>query len=180
MEFRPASPKVSDDEAVRFTRALTNRTATFNVVEGTTVALADLTVQTGTTAGTIVFRAEVGGWTETATIDIPPERVVVDKVSAVRKGSMLEFEITGYDNTRTVDGLTFTFYTAKGEAVQPGVIRVNGAAEFQRYFEGATAGGVFTLKAVFPVTGGIGEITSCDVILANGSGSTQIGKIHLQ
>jgi hypothetical protein len=93
---------------------------------------------------------------------------------------MLEVEITGYDNTRTIDGLAFTFYTAKGDFVQPGAVRVNSAAEFRNHFAGSTAGGVFTLKAAFPVAGAITDIASAEVQLTNASGATQSGKFLLQ
>jgi hypothetical protein len=179
MEFRSSSGVATDDAAVSFTRGPA-RAAIFSVAEGTTIPLPELTFQTGTTAGTIVFIAEVGGWTASATVEIAPERVRIDKTRAVKNGSMLEIEITGFDNTRTVDGLAFTFYTSKGDAVQPGAIRVNTAADFRRHFEGSTAGGVFTLKAVFPVAGAIADIASAEVQLTNSSGNAQSGKIQLQ
>ena len=93
---------------------------------------------------------------------------------------MLEIEITGFDNTRTIDGLSFTFYSSKGDILQPGVIRVNGGADFRRHFDVSTTGGVFTLKAVFPVSGAIAEIATTEVQLTNSAGDMQSGKIQLQ
>ena len=84
----------SDDEAVRFVKGV--RANSFEVTEGVTMPVSEMTFQTGTTAGTIVFTAEVGGWTATASVDIAPERVHIDKVRAVKNGSMLEVEITGF------------------------------------------------------------------------------------
>jgi hypothetical protein len=164
---------------VRFTKG-SNRLATFDVVEGTVTPLSEYTFQTGTTAGTIVFTAEVGGWTATANVVIPAEKILLDKTRAVKNASMLEIELTGYDNTRTADALAFTFYTSKGEAVQPGTIRVNGAADFKRYFETSSVGGVFTLKAVFPVAGPLTDIASVEVQLTNTKGATPSGKIQMQ
>jgi hypothetical protein len=167
------------DDAVRFLKG-TSRTATFDVVEGTTIPIPELTFQTGTTAGTIVFTAEVGGWTATASVDIAPQRVFIEKTRAVKNGSMLEVEITGYDNTRSVDELAFTFYTTRGEMVQPGAIRVKSGADFHRFFETSTAGGVFSLKAVFPVAGSLSDISSTEVQLTNSPGATSSGKIAIQ
>jgi hypothetical protein len=81
MDFTAAG--AATDDAVRFTRGAA-RTATFEVVEGTVIALQDYTFQTGTTAGTIVFTAEVGGWTATASVEIAQERVLVEKARAVK------------------------------------------------------------------------------------------------
>ena len=85
----------------------------FEVAEGATIPVSEMTFQTGTTAGTIVFIAEVGGWTATSSVDIGPEQVHIDKVRASKNGSMLEVEITGFDNTRTLNQLAFTFLTSE-------------------------------------------------------------------
>jgi hypothetical protein len=89
-------------------------------------------------------------------------------------------EVTGFDNTRTLDGLAFTFYTSKGDVVQPGIIRVNGATDFRKHFDASTAGGVFTMKAVFPVAGSLADIASAEVQLTNVRGPTASGKLQLQ
>lgn len=178
MEFRPTSAIAIDDEAVRFVRS--NRSINFDVTEGMTSPVSDLTFQTGTTAGTIVFTAEVGGWTATASIDVARERVHFDKTRLTKNGSMLEIEVTGYDNTRSIGQLSFTFFTAKGEIVSPGAIRVDSNADFRRYFESNTTGGGFTLKAVFPVAGSITGIASAEVEIANASGAAQSGKAPIQ
>lgn len=167
------------DDAVRFLKG-TSRTATFEVVEGTTIPLPELTFQTGTSAGTIVFTAEVGGWTATASVEIAPQRVFIEKTRAVKNGSLLQVEITGYDNTRSLDELAFTFYTARGETIQPGAIRVKSGSDFRRFFETSTAGGVFSLKAVFPVAGSLADISSVELQLTNIPGATASGKIAIQ
>jgi len=178
MEFRPAIAGTPDDEAVRFMRG--NRLNSFDVAEGVQIPISDLTFQTGSTAGTIMFIAEVGGWTASANIEIVPERIHVEKVRAARNTSMVEMEITGYDNTRTVNQLAFTFYGANGEVIQPGAIRVDSTADFSRYFVSSTLGGSFTLKAVFPVAGAIANIASVQVELVNSSGVARTEKIQIQ
>lgn len=178
LEFRPAVAMAPDDEAVRFIK--TNRATTFEVTEGVSIPVQDATFQTGTTAGTIVFTAEVGGWTATSSVDIAPQPVHFDRVKAVKNASMLEVEITGYDNTRSASQLAFTFYTAKGEPVQPGAIRVDGTNDFRRFFENSPAGGAFTLKAIFPVAGPLGDISATEVSFVNSAGSKASGKIQMQ
>jgi hypothetical protein len=177
MQFRPAAGVASDDEAVRFMRG-SSRLASFEVTEGAVLPLPELTFQTGTTAGTIVFVAEVGGWTVTSTVEIAPQKVHIEKSRLVKNGSMLEVEITGFDNTRSVDALVFSFYTAAGAVVQPGSLRVSSGGDFQKYFVASTAGGSFTLKAVFPVAGLIAEIASAEVSLTNSAGERVSGKFQ--
>ncbi len=178
LEFRPAIALAPDDEAVRFIKG--NRSATFEVTEGVTIPVQEATFQTGTTAGTLVFTAEVGGWTATSSVDIAPQTVHFDRVKALKNASMLEVEITGYDNTRSTSQLAFTFFTAKGEPVQPGAIRVDGTNDFRRFFENSPAGGAFTLKAIFPVAGPLVDISSTEVSFVNSAGSTASGKIQMQ
>jgi hypothetical protein len=178
MEFRPSLSAVSDDEAVKFLRG--DRAGTFRVEEGTDTPVSELTFQTGTTAGTIVFTAEVGGWTVNTSVEIASERIRIDKTRAARNGSMLEIEVTGYDNTHAPGQLSFTFYTSKGDVVQPGAITVDGSAEFRKYFDKSTFGGAFTLKAVFPVAGQIADIASVEVSLANSAGASKSGKVQFQ
>jgi hypothetical protein len=178
MEFRPSVNTVVDDEAVRFLRG--DRTGTFRVEEGMDTPVSELTFQTGTTAGTIVFTAEVGGWTVNSSVEIAPERIRIDTTRASRNASMLELENTGYDNTHAPGQLSFTFYTSKGSVISPGAITVDSAPEFRKYFDKSTLGGAFTLKAVFPVAGQITDIASVDVELANVAGAVRSGKVQIQ
>lgn len=178
MTFQPSVASSVDDDAVKLLRG--ERATTFSVQEGTDTPVSELTFQTGTTAGTIVFTAEVGGWSVNTSVVIAPERIRIDKTRAVRNGSMLEIEITGYDNTHAPGQLSFTFYTSKGSVVQPGAITVDSSSEFRKYFEKSTFGGAFTLKAVFPVAGQITDIGSVEVELANASGATRSDKVQIQ
>jgi hypothetical protein len=178
MEFRPSVTPVVDDEAVKFLRG--DRAGTFRVDEGMDTPVSDLTFQTGTTAGTIVFTAEVGGWTVNTSVEIAPERIRIDKTRAARNGSMLEVEMTGYDNTHAPSQLSFTFFTSKGAVVQPGAITVDSSSDFRKYFDKSTLGGAFTVKAAFPVAGQIADIASVEVELANSAGTTRSGKVQIQ
>ncbi len=93
---------------------------------------------------------------------------------------MLELEITGFDNTRTLNQLAFTFLTSNGDVIQPGAIRVDTTTDFGKYFANSTLGGSFTLKAIFPVAGVITNIGSTQVEVTNSSGVAQSGKTAFQ
>ncbi|MCL5742449.1 MAG: hypothetical protein M1541_00780 [Acidobacteria bacterium] len=110
--------------------------------------------------------------TETASATIAPSVVGLDSVRGVRSGSNLEIQIAGYDNTRSLSKLAFTFYDKSGNVVQPGQIPVDTTATFRNYFDASQkeVGGVFLLRAVFPIAGDSSGIGSVDVELTNLAG----------
>jgi hypothetical protein len=134
--------------------------------------------QTGTTAGTIVLVAEIGGYTEQTSIAIPSSAVKLDRSTATRNGNALELQVTGFDNTRSAGGLTFTFYDRQGNTVQPGAIRVNAAEDFRRYFDASKLGGTFSLRATFPVAGDASKIDSVEVEFLNANGSARSSRLR--
>jgi len=182
VELRAATP--SDvDPAVLFPSTGT-RFVTFTVKEGENVARfngqTSLLFQTGTTAGTLVFTAKLGDYTETASATIVPAVVGVDSVRGLRGGSALEVQITGYDNTRSLAKLAFTFYDKSARAVQPGQMTVDVTTAFRNYFAASQkeSGGVFLLRAVFPVTGDSSGIGAVDVELTNSSGVARPARVQ--
>ena len=96
--------------------------------------------QTGTTAGDLVITAELGGYSDQATIGIAPAAVHVDSGSALRGASTLVVEMSGFDNTRTVSQMVFTFYDGGGAPLPAAPIRVDVSADFRHWFEQSTAG----------------------------------------
>jgi hypothetical protein len=182
VELRPAT-STAVDPAVLFP-ATGNRFATFTVKEGESVARFDgqtsLLFQTGTTAGTLLFTAKLGDYTETASAVIAPAIVGLDTVRGVRNGSSLEIQIAGYDNTRSLSKLAFTFYDKSAKAVQPGQIPVDATTTFRNYFDASQkeAGGVFLLRAVFPITGDASGIGSVDVELTNTTGVARPSRVE--
>ena len=89
----------------------------------------------------------------------------------------LNVSINGFDNTRTASQFIFTFYTPAGIAIAPGAISVDLTTNFVNYFAKAQFGGVFSLHAVFPVTGDSTQIDAVSVVLANAVGKTNTAKI---
>ena len=173
IEVQPANGGTDNDRAIQFL-STSSRSIPFQVNEGSTEAVfgsaSQVTFQTGTTAGTIVFIAEVGGYREQITTIIPPSAIVVDSASASRNGSALDVQVTGWDNTRTVGQMSFTFYSNSGQVIGA-PIRSDAGTEFRKYFDGSTLGGTFGMKASFPVNGNIAEVGGVEVSMQNSSGT---------
>jgi hypothetical protein len=182
VEFRSAVPGVAADPAVLFL-SVSSRFAQFTARAGDTRARFgerdDITFQTGTTAGALVFTARLGDATEQTIVPIAPAPVEFDSVKALRPGSQIELQITGFDNVRTVSEMTFTFYDARDAVLAPGPITTKDlAAKFRDYFA-ITTGGYFALRVVFPVTGKVSDIVSLEVETANSAGPTRSERARL-
>jgi hypothetical protein len=130
---------------------------------------ADVVFQTGTTAGTLAVVLELGGWTERHTVTIAPETVRIDSTRLSSAGGALDVQVNGYDNTRSVDKLSFTFYAANGQPIGA-PMDVDAASSFANWFSGSSLGGIFGLRARFPVTGDVRGIASAEVKLTNSLG----------
>jgi hypothetical protein len=168
MDFRGAT-----DSTVAF--ASGGRTASFGIAPGDTQA--SVAFQTGTTAGILVFTAQLGGATDQLSLAIPNAPAVVSATQGQRAPSSIQVDVTAFDNTRTLNRLSFTFYDLAGTLLPSGSIQSDAAAEFARYFAGSDLGGAFVLRAVFPVTGDTSRIAACDVTLTNSAGSTKAPRI---
>ena len=156
------------DAAIGF--AAGGRSVTFPISPGDVQAV--LPFQTGTTAGVLTLTARIGEATDQQTVTIAGSPPGIITTQGVRSASAVEIDITGFDNTRTLGTLSFTFYDAAGTAIVPGTIRTNAASDFTSYFAGSDLGGVFLLRAVFPVTGDARVFASCEATLTNTSGSS--------
>jgi hypothetical protein len=169
------------DDALLFTSS-GKPSLTFDIHEGDTEvhfgSSLQATFQTGATAGDLVVTAELGGYTDQATIGIAPANVHVDSAAALRGNSTLVVEISGFDNTRTVSNIGFTFYDRNGEPFGGMPIRVDVSADFKRWFDQSTLGGMFALKATFPVTGDPAQVSAVQVEWQNTVGSNTTEKLR--
>jgi hypothetical protein len=147
------------------------RTATFAVSPGDTQAT--IPFQTGTTAGTLTFTVQLGSATDSQSLTIPPAVAGITAVQGLRASGSIELRVTGFDNTRSLGQLAFTFYDPAGSAIAPGAIRTDSSQDFAAFFQASDAGGVFLLRAVFPVTGNASGIASFDVALTNSAGTAK-------
>ncbi len=187
LAFVPAVAGVIDDPGVTFlthSNPHSPQSVTFTVNEGGIAAKfggaamePTTDFQTGTTAGDLVFTAQLPNGTDQKRLTIPRAAIGVDSIVATRVAAGLNVSINGFDNTRTASQFTFTFYNVAGTAIAPGAIAVDLTANFAAYFAKSQFGGTFSLHAVFPVTGDSSQIDAVAVILANAIGKTNTGKI---
>lgn len=159
------------DPAIVF--ASGGRTATFAVSPGDTQAA--ILFQTGTTAGVITFAVQLGGATDQLAVTIPAAPVGITAAQGLRSTASVEVRVTGFDNTRTLSQLTFTFYDAAGNALAP-AIATDATRDFAQYFQTSDAGGVFLLRAVFPITGAASAIASFEAGLTNSAATAKTAR----
>ncbi|MGC8794042.1 MAG: hypothetical protein ACP5U2_11695, partial [Bryobacteraceae bacterium] len=180
VEFEPAVHGWADDPAIGFVSPA-GRSARFAVEPGDLVgrfaARDEIVMQTGTTAGRLTLIVRLGPHVEQATLVLAPLPVAIDSARASHSASTIELVLAGFDNSRSVSQIVFTFYGATGQALDPGPIAVDVSAEFRRYFETSSLGGIFALRAVFPVTGDPTAVAAVEVEFKNSVGSTRTSRI---
>ena len=173
LSFQPLAPGATDP-AIAFASGST--TVPFTVAAADTQAQfggsASAPFQTGTTAGTLVLTASVGNATAQQSIVIPPAPVTVTAAQASRGAGSITLQLIAFDNTRSAGKIAYTFFDAQGNPVLPGAITVDSSADFAAYFASSTNGGVFSLTAVFPVSGDAGQIKSFQVQFTNSAGTS--------
>lgn len=161
------------DPAVAF--ASGGRSVAFTVSPGDT-QLVSVPFQAGTTAGTIVFTATLGSASAQQSVTIAPAVVALSSATALRASGALTVEITGFDNTRSAGSLAFTFYDGAGNAIPPSPIQAS--ADFTDFFQTSGLGGLFLLKAVFPVNGDPAQVAAFEVQMTNAAGSSSTGRTN--
>jgi hypothetical protein len=172
LEFQP-QPAGASDPAIQF--AAGGLKVPFSVSPGDTQA--SFPFQTGTTAGTLAFTVDLGGNSDRKSVTIPAAAVVLTASQGVRSAGTLEIRLTGFDNTRSVSRVTYTFFDSAGNAIPPGALAVDSAADFARFFQGSDAGGNFQLRAIFPVTGDPSKIVAFEAEIASSAGAASTGRV---
>jgi hypothetical protein len=191
LAFAPSVSGVSDDPTVTFADG--TRSASFNVAPGASTGefsggASSVKFGSGTTAGTLQFTLTLGSDTAHSSVTIPAVSIGIDAAVAARDVSCapsevyctatnIEVQINGWDNTRTVSQIVFSFYNSSGSLISPGNISFDGTTDFQQYFAASTLGGVFAVHALFPVTGNADDVISASVQLTNSAGTAQTAKI---
>ena len=180
LTFQPAVAGVADDPSVRFTSSGA-RKLSFQLKEGDQAASFPAGVstvfQTGTTAGTIAFRVQMGDYDDSFTFPVAPAPVHVDQATANRRTGDIDVSLSGFDNTRTAGKFSFTFFDANGNPIQPGAIPVDWTQSFASYFQGSTVGGSFLMRATFPTTGDTSQVTGVEVQMTNSAGILKTARI---
>ena len=157
------------DPAIAF--ASGGRSATFPIAPGDVQAV--LPFQTGTTAGVLIFTVQIGGASDQRIVTITPDPPGITTAQGVRSAGAVEVRIVGFDNTRSMGAISVTFYDVSGSPIAPGTIRTDASSAVTKYFAGSDLGGVFLLAAVYPVTGDVTRVASCDATLINSAGSSR-------
>jgi len=152
-----------------------HQTAPFTFNQGDTAAnfegAGSAAFQTGTTAGTLMLAAQIGGAVSQQNVVIAPAAIGVAAVTGTRQTAGVSVNVTGFDNTRTAGMLSFTFYDSAGNTIPPGAINYDGTAAFATYFAASDDGGQFALAAYFPVSGDPSQVSGFMVQLANSAGT---------
>lgn len=168
-----------DDPAVRLS---TGRTASFTVTAGSNVARfgenEEIMLQTGTVAGIIRLRAWAQGSEVRREFQTVFQPVMIDDAKATREGSTIVVALSGFDNSRGVSSMNFQFADKAGNPLG-GVFSVTPENEWKSYYQTSGLGGLFRLRAVFPVAGDASLVGSVTVAIANAIGRTEVGKLNL-
>lgn len=160
-----------DDPAVTF--AIGVRSVSFKVIAGQTNVFTS-PFQTGTTAGTLIFSVFLNGVTTSQSITIAPASIAISAAQASRSNNALVLDVTGFDNTRTAGPLAFTFYDRAGNLIAPSPIQTT--ADFTDFFQTSGLGGLFHVKASFPVNGDPAQIAAFEVQFTNTAGTATTGR----
>jgi hypothetical protein len=180
LSFQP-SISGAVDSAIVFASGTQSASFTFSAgdIQATFTSGSSIGFQTGTTAGTIQFTAQIGSLSDQQSVTIAPAVVsFTDTQANVYTGSVV-VQIAGFDNTRSAGALSFTFYDAGGNLIAPGAISANATAAFAQYFNSSEGGG-FLLSATFPVTGDASQITYVQAAFSNSAGTSTTLRTSLQ
>jgi len=168
------------DPAIAFVSPA-SRSVPFTIAKGEDTAKfleePSLGFQTGTTAGDLIFTAKLDPDTPqeetgTATFHLAPQAVWVDAIRRTSATGQLTVSVSGFDNTRSVSQVRFTFYDRSSKTIG-GAVTADVTTVFQAYFKNPEMGGMFVLRAQFPVTGDTTQIDSVEVELTNSTGVTR-------
>lgn len=168
-----------DDPAVRLS---TGRLAPFSVPAGARLARFgdsdDIVLQTGTVAGTIRLIVKTPGRQVQREFITQLQPVVIEEARVSREGSTLVVALSGFDNSRGASSLSFQFADKAGNPLGA-AFTVSPENEWRSYYQTNPLGGLFRLRAVFPVAGDASLVNSVTVAIANAVGRTEVGKLSL-
>jgi hypothetical protein len=163
------------DNMVRFAPS-GSTSITFTIPQGS-VTTPNVTVITGTVAGTITLTASLPGNADVIqTIVIAPAVPVISSVALQQVTGGLSVVVTGYSNTREVSSGSFTFTVSSGNTLSQATIPVTLSSAYAVWFGNASSnatGGQFKLTVPFSVTqGSATAVTKVSVTLTNKQGAS--------
>jgi len=171
--FEPAAAGAPDDQGILFP-ASGSRTLQLAVAPGD--VRKDVVIQTGTTAGRLGVRMEAGRQLVSADVAIAAEPVRITGTRLVRSPTGVDLDLTGFDNTRSVLEARFQFFNRDGQPLTPEPIRVQLSEAFERHFQSSRMGGMFVVRASFPVAGDAQLVGGVQTEIVNSVGVAQTGR----
>lgn len=162
-----------DDKSIRFITTGT-RSVPFSVPAGATKAQfaggsnEAALFQTGTASGKIRLVATLGQWERSAQLNVRSDAPKLVSGSLQRASGTLTVDVSGFDNTRSTSLATFFFFDANGKQIgsQSGMEALVSDV-FGAFFRASTTGGLFAMRAAFPIQGDVQAIQSVQVMLTN-------------
>jgi hypothetical protein len=178
LTFAPLSG--ADDPNIQFSTG--GRTATLTIKAGAT-ASSSIGIQTGTVAGTITITTQLVASGQDITSVPPPTRTIVigpaaptiTSVTAATNSTGFTVTIDGFDPTRAITQVVFTFTPAAGSTLQTTSTTIAATALFSSYYQSSAStpfGSQFSFTIPFTVTGNVSGIGSVTVTLVNPTGTS--------
>jgi hypothetical protein len=179
LTFAPLSG--ADDPNIQFSTG--GRTATLTIPAGATASTTSIGVQTGTVAGTITITAQLLAGTQDITPTPPPTKTIViapaapsiTSVTATTNSTGFTVTLDGFDTTRGVTEVIFTFTAASGANLQTTSVTIPATSLFNSWYQSSASAGYgsqFSFTIPFTVTGNVQTITSVTVTLVNPTGTS--------
>jgi hypothetical protein len=96
-----------------------------------------------------------------------PAPIALASSAATSRANELDVVISGFDNTYSIGGMSFSFVDRSGAPIAS--IPADFSADFQTFFKGQTGSSVL-MRASFPVTGDVSQVGGVTVVLNNSAG----------
>ena len=185
LTFTPDAVNPMDDETVQLSTG--GRTANFTIPAGQTTAsfdISDISIQTGSVAGTITLAITLSAGGEDVTPSPQPARQVqvmrgppeISSVSAIRTGSNLQVQVVGISSPREVTQVTFQFTPSSGANLQTAQLTLTVNSAFASWYQNEDSGAygsAFQYTQTFTIQGDSNAVASVTVTLSNSEGSSQ-------
>ena len=95
----------------------------------------------------------------------------------MRTPAGVDVQFSGFDNTRSVSDVSFTFLSKSGQPLPGMPVKLPVTREFGNWWQASNLGGVFLFRASFPVTGDATQIGAVEVAISNTSGKTDLQRM---
>lgn len=133
--------------------------------------------QTGTTAGRIRFTLTHEATTRVADFDIAPAAPVLEAVAVARTLNTLTVQLKGFDNTRSMNAVAFTWFHKDGSTIGGTPLVSVVESLMANYFRTYQSGSGWVAQFSFPVGGSPENVTGLQIEAFNSAGSTKTQRV---